>query len=98
MLERFRAHEYDILLGTQMVTKGHDFPAVDVSGVILADTALYLEDFRASERAFSMMTQLVGRAGRAGQQGRAVIQTCNPDHPVIDYASRRITMRFIRAR
>lgn len=89
MLERFRAHEYDILLGTQMVTKGHDFPAVDVSGVILADTALYLEDFRASERAFSMMTQLVGRAGRAGQQGRAVIQTCNPDHPVIDYASRQ---------
>lgn len=89
MLDRFRGGEYDILLGTQMVTKGHDFPAVDVSGVILADTALYLEDFRASERAFSMMTQLVGRAGRAGQRGEAVIQTCNPEHPVISCAARQ---------
>lgn len=87
MLEGFRRGDADILIGTQMVTKGHDFPNVDVSGVILADTALYLDDYRANERTFSMITQLIGRAGRAGVRGRSVIQTCTPDHPVIRLAA-----------
>ena len=87
MLNGFRRGDADILIGTQMVTKGHDFPNVDVSGVILADTALYLDDYRANERTFSMITQLIGRAGRAGVQGRSVIQTCTPDHPVIRLAA-----------
>ena len=87
MLEGFRRGDADILIGTQMVTKGHDFPNVDVSGVVLADTALYLDDYRANERTFSMITQLIGRAGRAGVQGRSVIQTCTPDHPVIRLAA-----------
>lgn len=86
MLGTFRRHEADVLLGTQMVTKGHDFPDVTLVGVLMADASLYLDDYRAAERTFSMLTQVVGRAGRAGKQGRAIIQTCNPDHDVIRLA------------
>ena len=86
MLGAFRKHEADVLLGTQMVTKGHDFPEVTLVGVLMADTSLYLDDYRAAERTFSMLTQVVGRAGRAGKHGRAIIQTCNPDHDVIRLA------------
>ncbi len=87
MIDRFREGEADILIGTQMVTKGHDFPGVDVSGVILADTSLYLDDYRANERTFSMLTQLIGRSGRSDKQGHAVIQTFSPEHPIIKLAS-----------
>ncbi len=87
MLAKFRAHEGDILLGTQMVTKGHDFPDVTLSGVLLADMSLYLDDFRAPERTFSLITQVIGRAGRAKKEGRAVIQTFNPEHPVLRLAA-----------
>lgn len=87
MIDRFRSGEADILIGTQMVTKGHDFPGVDVAGVILADTSLYLDDYRANERTFSMLTQLIGRSGRSGKQGHAVIQTFSPEHPIIKLAS-----------
>ena len=83
MLGRFRRHEADILLGTQMVTKGHDFPDVTLVGVLLADASLYLDDYRAAERTFAMLTPDIGRAGRGKLPGRAVIQTDNPESEVI---------------
>ena len=86
MLGRFRRHEADLLLGTQMVTKGHDFPDVTLVGVLLADASLYLDDYRASERTFAMITQVIGRAGRGNKRGEAVIQTNNPDSDVIKLA------------
>ncbi len=89
LLGAFRRREADVLLGTQMVTKGHDFPAVTLVGVLMADASLYLDDYRAAERTFSMLTQVVGRAGRAGKAGRAIIQTCNPDHDVIRLSCRQ---------
>ncbi len=87
ILGAFRSRGGDILLGTQMVTKGHDFPDVTLSGILLADMSLYLDDYRANERTFSLVTQVVGRAGRSADPGRAVIQTFNPDHPVLRMAS-----------
>ena len=87
MLSDFRAHRADLLLGTQMVTKGHDFPDVTLVGVLLADASLYLDDYRAGERTFSMLTQVIGRAGRRGdRKGLAVIQTNNPDSEIIRLA------------
>ncbi|MBE6620465.1 MAG: primosomal protein N' [Ruminococcaceae bacterium] len=86
MLGQFRAHEADILLGTQMVTKGHDFPDVTLVGVLSADASLYLDDYRASERTFAQLTQVIGRAGRGDTPGRAIIQTSNPDNDVIRLA------------
>ena len=87
ILEKFRKREADILLGTQMVTKGHDFPAVTLVGVMNADSSLYLDDFRAAEKTFSMLTQVVGRAGRGEDAGVAVVQTVNPDSEVIRLAA-----------
>lgn len=87
LLGRFRAGEADVLLGTQMVTKGHDFPKVTLAGVLLADSSLYMSDFRASERTFSLLTQVVGRAGRTREPGVAVIQTFCPDNQVIRLAA-----------
>ncbi len=86
ILGAFRRREADILLGTQMVTKGHDFPGVKLVGVLLADSSLYLDDYRAGERTFSMLTQVIGRAGRSGGGGLAVIQTNNPDSDIIKLA------------
>ncbi len=94
ILETFRAGEADILLGTQMVTKGHDFPNVTLSGVLAADSMLYLDDYRANERTFSMITQVIGRAGRADKHGRAIIQTYNPDHPTIRMAAAQDYVSF----
>lgn len=87
LLGRFRRREADVLLGTQMVTKGHDFPAVALSGVLLADASLYMNDFRASERTFSLLTQVIGRAGRASDAGYAIVQTYSPSHKVIRLAA-----------
>ncbi len=87
IIEDFKIGKSDILLGTQMVTKGHDFPNVTLVGVLSADTSLYLDDYRANEQTFSLVTQVVGRAGRAQKHGRAVIQTYSPDHPVLKYAA-----------
>lgn len=89
LLGKFRAHEGDILLGTQMVTKGHDFPDVTLVGVLLADMSLYLDDYRAGERTFAMLTQVIGRAGRAQKPGEAIIQTNNPEHDIIKLACRQ---------
>ncbi len=86
LLEGFRDHEADILLGTQMVTKGHDFPDVTLVGVLMADMSLYLDDYRAGERTFSMITQVIGRAGRADKPGMAVIQTMNPENDILRLA------------
>ena len=85
-LSAFAAGEYDILLGTQMVAKGLDFPNVSLVGVIGADRAAYSDDYRAFERTFSLLTQVVGRAGRAGGGGRAIIQTTDPQNTVISLA------------
>ena len=86
MLRQFREGRADVLLGTQMVTKGHDFPQVTLVGVLLADASLYLDDYRASERTFAMLTQVIGRAGRGELHGKAVIQTNNPDSEIIQLA------------
>lgn len=89
IVERFRRGEADILLGTQMVTKGHDFPNVTLVGVLLADMSLYPDDYHATERTFAMLTQVIGRAGRSKKQGMAVIQTNNPDNDTIKLACRQ---------
>ena len=96
MLSSFRNHEGDILLGTQMVTKGHDFPDVTLSGVLLADMSLYLDDYRAGERTFSIITQVVGRAGRGKKAGKAVIQTFNPEHPTLKLAAEQDYKSFYK--
>lgn len=86
LLGTFRRHDADVLLGTQMVTKGHDFPDVTLVGVLSADASLYLDDYRAAERTFSMLTQVIGRAGRGKKPGEAIIQTNNPDNECIRLA------------
>ena len=86
VLEKLRNKEVDILVGTQMVTKGHDFPEVTLVGVLNADVGLQMPDFRAAERTFQLLTQVAGRAGRSKLGGRALIQTRNPDHPAIRLA------------
>ena len=92
-LNAFRSGEVKILLGTQMIAKGLDFPNVTLVGVVNADTALHFPDFRAAERTFHLVTQVAGRTGRGEKGGRVLVQTFNPDHPAIlaavrhDYAA-----------
>ena len=80
ILQAFDRREIDILVGTQMIAKGHDFPDITLVGVISADTALNIPDFRAAERTFQLLTQVSGRGGRGGHPGRVIIQTLNPAH------------------
>lgn len=88
-LSAFANGEYDILLGTQMVAKGLDFPNVTLVGVLGADGASYSEDFRSFERTFSLLTQVVGRAGRGDMSGKAIIQTVSPDNSIIELAKKQ---------
>ena len=96
MIRAFKNHEYDVLIGTQMVSKGLDFPLVTLVGVINADTSLNIPDFRSSESTFSLLNQVSGRAGRSVRPGRIIIQTFNPDHYAIKYASKNDYMGFYR--
>ena len=89
LLSAFRKREAQILLGTQMVTKGLDFENVTLVGVLSADSSLYISDYRANERTFSLITQVIGRSGRGDKPGRAVIQTFTPEHKVISLASKQ---------
>ncbi len=89
ILGDFRDKKADTLIGTQMVTKGHNFPLVTLVGVMLADSMLYTSDFRASERTFSMLTQVIGRAGRSHDHGVAIIQTNSPNDQTIQLASKQ---------
>jgi primosomal protein N' (replication factor Y) len=89
LLSRFRDGAIDVLVGTQMIAKGHDFPRVTLVGVVSADVGLGLADFRASERTFQLLTQVAGRAGRGEQPGEAIVQTLYPDHYSIQLACRQ---------
>lgn len=93
-LRDFEQGNYDIMLGTQMVSKGLNFPRLKLVGVVLADTALHLPDFRASERAFSLITQVAGRAGRFFPDGKVIVQTYNPFREAIFFATQNKVREF----
>ncbi len=95
-LDAFRAREIDILVGTQMIAKGLDFPDVMLVGVVNADAALHLADFRAAERTCQLVTQVAGRSGRGALGGRVVVQTSTPEHPAIRSAGRHDYEAFVR--
>ncbi len=94
ILQSLQQRELDILVGTQMVTKGHDFPFITLVGVVAADTSLNMPDFRAAERTFQMLTQVAGRGGRGLTPGRVIIQTFNPDHYVLKHAQKHDYISF----
>ena len=96
MLAQFARHDYDILLGTQMVAKGLDFEKVSLVGVLGIDSLLFGQGFRAYESVFSLVTQVIGRGGRADIPGRALIQTTVPDHPVLQLAAAQDYEAFYR--
>jgi primosomal protein N' (replication factor Y) len=96
ILNAFRDGDIDILVGTQMIAKGHDIPNVTLVGIVLADIGLSLPDFRAAERSFQLLTQAAGRAGRGSVPGRVVIQTLNPDHYAIRLAAQQDYADFYR--
>ncbi len=95
VLARLRSGETDVLIGTQMVAKGHDVPNVTLVGVIDADGALSMPDFRAAERTFQLLVQVAGRAGRGERPGTVVLQTRNPEHPAIRLSKRHDTDAFV---
>ena len=96
MINSFRNHEYDILLGTQIVAKGLDFDNVTLVGVINADTSLNIPDFRSSENTFSLLSQVAGRSGRSSREGQVIIQTYNPDHYAISYTKMHDYLGFYK--
>ena len=89
ILEKFASHEADILIGTQMIVKGHDFADVTLVGILLADMSLHCSDYRAAEITFDLLTQAAGRAGRGDRKGNVVIQTYDPEHYSIVHAARQ---------
>ena len=94
MITAFKQHEYDILLGTQIVAKGLDFENVTLVGVINADTSLNIPDFRSSENTFSLLSQVAGRSGRSKKAGEVIIQTFNPEHYAIEYTKKHDYVGF----
>ncbi len=94
IISAFRNKESDILIGTQMVAKGHDFPGVSLVGIIMADSSLYSSDFRAKEQSFSLFTQVIGRAGRANVPGTALIQTFSPFNETLMLSSTQDYIKF----
>ncbi|MBS5523554.1 MAG: primosomal protein N' [Clostridiales bacterium] len=96
ILEKFRKHEADILVGTQMIVKGHDFPGVTLVGILAADLSMFSSDYMAAERTFDLLTQAAGRSGRDGKPGQVVIQTYQPEHYSISCASRQDYKSFYR--
>lgn len=94
ILTKFKEDKIDILIGTQMIVKGHDFPKVTLVGVISADNALNIGDYRAPEITFQVLTQVAGRAGRGEQNGKVIIQTYNPDHYAIECAKEQDFKKF----
>ncbi len=95
ILESFARREVDILVGTQMITKGLDFDNIGIVGVLNADSLLQFPDFRAGERAFQLLTQVAGRAGRRKKQGKVLIQTFSPEHPVLQEIINNNMVRFV---
>ena len=96
ILHTFRSGDIDILVGTQMIAKGHDIPNVTLVGIVMADIGLSLPDFRSAERTFQLLTQAAGRAGRGDTPGRVIIQTLNPDHYAIRFAAEQDYPGFYR--
>jgi primosomal protein N' (replication factor Y) len=94
VLDRLRQGAVDVLVGTQMVTKGHDIAGVTLVGVVLADQSLAFPDFRASERTFQLLAQVAGRAGRADAPGEVILQTFQPEHPAIRLAAQHDYEQF----
>ncbi len=94
IMKAFHAHEADILIGTQMIVKGHDFPEVTLVGALAADMSLFSDDYRSAERTFQLLTQAVGRAGRADKPGCALIQTYHPEHYAIVAAAKQDYQEF----
>jgi len=97
ILDRMRRREIDLLIGTQIITKGHDYPYLTLVGILEADLSLHIPDFRASERTFQIVTQVSGRAGRADRPGRVLIQTYRPDHECLAAAARHDGQIFYRS-
>ena len=94
ILNQFKNEGIDILIGTQMVVKGHHFPNVTLVGVIAADSSLNIDDYRANERTFQLLTQVAGRAGRENLDGQVIIQTYNPDNFSIQCAKEQNYQKF----
>ena len=97
IMDEFRSGKYNTLIGTQMVAKGHDIPNVTLVGVLAADSVLNLPDYRASERAFSLLTQAAGRAGRGNKAGQVVLQTYDADNEIIKLAAKQDYDTFAKA-
>jgi primosomal protein N' (replication factor Y) (superfamily II helicase) len=96
ILKSIRNHNVDIIVGTQMLAKGHDFPSITLVGVICADLSLSLPDFRAGERTFQLLAQVAGRAGRGKEEGKVIMQTYNPDHFIIQAARQQDFLEFFQ--
>ena len=96
ILEKLKNQEIDILIGTQMITKGHDYPNITLVGILVADATLNFPDFRATEKTFQLISQVAGRAGRGKKLGRVIIQTYNPDHYLLQDAQKHDFISFAK--